>query len=124
MNRHIPNVLTVLGLVAGVVGVALWPHLDGAVLMVVSLVLDALDGHTARALGAASFIGADLDWAADVALSQAITWRALSPPAAAAVSIWLALLQGLRVHIGAKVVHLISGRAAVFLSVLAARAFL
>lgn len=108
--RHVPNVLTALGLVAGLLGLGMWPSTPAIVLLGLSLVLDVADGHAARELGAVTPWGAELDWCSDVALSHAIAWRCLPPAGAAWASVTLVMIQSMR----GELLRLISGRAAVF----------
>lgn len=68
-NRLIPNILTLLGLCAGVTAIrfALEASWERAVIAVlVAAVLDGLDGRIARALGATSRFGAELDSLSDL----------------------------------------------------------
>lgn len=68
INRLIPNILTLLALCAGVTAIryALDEAWGRAVIaVVVAAVLDALDGRIARALGATSRFGAELDSLSD-----------------------------------------------------------
>jgi len=69
LNRLIPNILTLLGLCAGVTAIrfALEASWERAVIAVlVAAVLDGLDGRIARALGATSRFGAELDSLSDL----------------------------------------------------------
>lgn len=68
INRLIPNILTLLALCAGIT--AMRYALEGAwdrvvIAVLVAAVLDALDGRIARALGATSRFGAELDSLSD-----------------------------------------------------------
>ena len=68
INRLIPNILTLLALCAGMTAMRF--ALEGAweraaIAIVVAAVLDGLDGRIARALGAASRFGAELDSLSD-----------------------------------------------------------
>ena len=68
INRLIPNSLTLLALCAGITAMrfAIEGQWDRAVIaIVVSAVLDGLDGRIARALGATSRFGAELDSLSD-----------------------------------------------------------
>jgi CDP-diacylglycerol--serine O-phosphatidyltransferase len=68
LNRLIPNSLTILALCAGVTAMrfAVEGHWERAVIaVVVAAVLDGLDGRIARALGATSRFGAELDSLSD-----------------------------------------------------------
>jgi len=68
VNRLIPNSLTLLALCAGVTAMrfAIEGNWDRAVIaIVVAAVLDGLDGRIARALGATSRFGAELDSLSD-----------------------------------------------------------
>lgn len=67
-NRLIPNIMTMLGLCAGLVAIRFaidgrWPQ--AAVLIVVAGVIDGLDGRLARLLKATSRFGAEFDSLAD-----------------------------------------------------------
>jgi CDP-diacylglycerol--serine O-phosphatidyltransferase len=67
-NRVVPNLLTLLGLCAGLTAIraaidAHWQH--AAVLVVVAGVIDGLDGRIARLLKAVSRFGAEFDSLAD-----------------------------------------------------------
>ncbi len=67
-NRVVPNLLTLLGLCAGLTAIraaldAHWAH--AAVLVVVAGVIDGLDGRIARLLKAVSRFGAEFDSLAD-----------------------------------------------------------
>lgn len=69
LTKHIPNAITSLNLLCGVVGVilALEGRLDAAfVLMLLAAVFDFCDGLAARLLGAYSDIGKELDSLCDV----------------------------------------------------------
>ena len=69
LYRHIPNTITSMNLVAGIVGVifTLEGRLEWALpMMVLAAVFDFCDGLAARLLDAHSAIGADLDSLADV----------------------------------------------------------
>lgn len=68
LNRLIPNILTILALCAGVTAMRFgiqggWEH--AVIAIVVAAVLDGLDGRIARALGASSRFGAELDSLSD-----------------------------------------------------------
>lgn len=68
VNRLVPNMLTLLGLCAGLTAVRLalldrWELAIGAI--VLAMVMDALDGRIARLMGATSEFGAQLDSLAD-----------------------------------------------------------
>src|SRR5450755_3424289 len=68
-NRLIPNILTLLGLCAGMTAVRLalvarWELAVAAI--AVAAILDALDGRIARLLDSSSKFGAELDSLADV----------------------------------------------------------
>ena len=68
INRLIPNSLTLLALCAGVTAMrfaieGLWER--AVIAIVVAAVLDGLDGRIARALGATSRFGAELDSLSD-----------------------------------------------------------
>ena len=68
LNRLIPNILTILALCAGVTAMRFgiqgsWEH--AVIAIVVASVLDGLDGRIARALGASSRFGAELDSLSD-----------------------------------------------------------
>ncbi len=68
INRLIPNILTLLALCAGITAMRYGLHgeWEKAVLAIlVAAVLDGLDGRIARALGAASRFGAELDSLSD-----------------------------------------------------------
>jgi len=68
VNRLIPNSLTLLALCAGITAMrfAIEGQWDRAVIaIVVAAVLDGLDGRIARALGATSHFGAELDSLSD-----------------------------------------------------------
>ncbi len=68
LNRLIPNILTILALCAGVTAMrfGLQGGWEAAVIaIVVAAVLDGLDGRIARALGATSRFGAELDSLSD-----------------------------------------------------------
>jgi CDP-diacylglycerol--serine O-phosphatidyltransferase len=67
-NRLIPNILTMLGLCAGLVAIRFaidgrWPQAAGFI--VVAAVIDGLDGRLARLLKATSRFGAEFDSLAD-----------------------------------------------------------
>jgi CDP-diacylglycerol--serine O-phosphatidyltransferase len=67
-NRLIPNILTMLGLCAGLVAIRFaidgrWPQ--AAALIVVAAVIDGLDGRLARLLKVTSRFGAEFDSLAD-----------------------------------------------------------
>ncbi len=69
LNRLIPNILTLMGLFAGVTAIRYateeaWERAVIAVL--IAAVLDGLDGRIARALGATSRFGAELDSLSDL----------------------------------------------------------
>jgi len=68
LNRLIPNILTILALCAGVTAMRFgiqggWER--AVIAIVVAAVLDGLDGRIARALGATSRFGAELDSLSD-----------------------------------------------------------
>ncbi|MDH3595192.1 MAG: CDP-diacylglycerol--serine O-phosphatidyltransferase [Rhodospirillales bacterium] len=68
LNRLIPNILTILALCAGITAMRFgiqggWEH--AVIAIVVAAVLDGLDGRIARALGASSRFGAELDSLSD-----------------------------------------------------------
>jgi CDP-diacylglycerol--serine O-phosphatidyltransferase len=68
LNRLIPNILTILALCAGVTAMRFgmqggWER--AVIAIVVAAVLDGLDGRIARALGASSRFGAELDSLSD-----------------------------------------------------------
>lgn len=68
LNRLIPNILTLLALCAGITAMryglqGLWERAVIAIL--VAAILDGLDGRIARALGASSRFGAELDSLSD-----------------------------------------------------------
>ena len=68
LNRLIPNILTLLALCAGVTAMRYGLQGDWAkavIAIVVAAVLDGLDGRIARALGASSRFGAELDSLSD-----------------------------------------------------------
>ncbi len=68
LNRLIPNILTILALCAGVTAMrfGLQGNWEAAVIaVVVAAILDGLDGRIARALGASSRFGAELDSLSD-----------------------------------------------------------
>lgn len=115
----LPCALTLAGLVAGLVGVALLRSPVAPALLVASLLLDCADGWTARRLAACSELGAHLDATVDRALSVALVWRACETPAAAAVATGLLVyLHTMQVATGRRV----SGRAVVTVAVLLAGA--
>ena len=69
MKRHIPNFVTVLNLLSGVIGI--WFVLEhnpyyGAVMLFIAAVLDFADGFLARQLHAFSDLGKSLDSLSDV----------------------------------------------------------
>jgi CDP-diacylglycerol--serine O-phosphatidyltransferase len=69
MKRHIPNFVTILNLLAGVVGI--WLVLEhnpyyGALLIFIAAIFDFADGFLARQLNAYSSVGKSLDSLADV----------------------------------------------------------
>ena len=69
LYKHIPNTITSMNLLAGIMGVifTLEGHLEWALpLMVLAAVFDFCDGLAARLLGAYSPIGGDLDSLADL----------------------------------------------------------
>jgi CDP-diacylglycerol--serine O-phosphatidyltransferase len=69
LRKHIPNTITSMNLLAGIMGVifTLEGRLEGAFsLMILAAVFDFCDGLAARLLDAHSPIGADLDSLADV----------------------------------------------------------
>ncbi len=68
LNKLIPNILTLLGLAAGLTSVRFalqerWE--DAAIAIAVAAILDALDGRVARLLKGASKFGAELDSLSD-----------------------------------------------------------
>ncbi len=68
INRLIPNILTLMALSAGVTSIRFalngqWQ--EAVIAIVVAAVLDGLDGRIARALGASSRFGAELDSLSD-----------------------------------------------------------
>ena len=68
LNRLIPNILTILALCAGVTAMRFGIQGDwerAVIAVVVAAVLDGLDGRIARALGASSRFGAELDSLSD-----------------------------------------------------------
>lgn len=68
MKAHIPNSLTILNLIAGIVGIyacATSNYMLVPICMGVSLLADFLDGYVARALNAGSELGKQLDSLAD-----------------------------------------------------------
>jgi CDP-diacylglycerol--serine O-phosphatidyltransferase len=67
-NRVLPNILTMLGLCAGLTGIrfALGAHFDAAVIAIaLAAVIDGLDGRIARLLKGTSRFGAEFDSLAD-----------------------------------------------------------
>lgn len=66
--RALPSLVTLLGLLVGLLGLAALPSRAGLLLLALSLVCDAVDGALARALGVASRWGAELDWHVDTLL--------------------------------------------------------
>ena len=93
-NRVVPNLLTLLGLCAGLTAIraaldAHWAH--AAVLVVVAGVIDGLDGRIARLLKAVSRFGAEFDSLADFLLLR-------HRPRADPVSVVPARGRALRLH--------------------------
>ena len=69
MHRHIPNFITILNLLTGIIGI--WFVLEsnpftGALFIFIAALFDFLDGFSARLLNASSKIGKSLDSLADV----------------------------------------------------------
>jgi phosphatidylglycerophosphate synthase len=71
----LPDLITHTGLMLGVLGVSWLPAKYALILIVASLIFDALDGWAARKLHATSKYGEGLDWSVDVAIAHAIVWR-------------------------------------------------
>lgn len=88
----VPNLLTLVGLVAGLAGVLLYPAALGVLLLVASLGCDFLDGWSARRLGGQTRFGEAFDIACDSAISLALVWRVFSPATAAVLTAALVLL--------------------------------
>ena len=104
----IPSIITLIGLMLGLLGVALWPSPLGCALLVASLALDVVDGTVARRWRWETAFGRHLDWTSDVTIG-ALLLAHLSPLFGAMpiviVVIWQAAAQALEVKV--------SGRAAV-----------
>jgi len=88
----LPSLVTALGLVAGLAGAALLPSLGGALLLVVSLLLDGCDGAIARRLGASTALGGAFDLSSDHVIAVAVAWASWPRPVAAGLSAALAVL--------------------------------
>lgn len=88
----LPSLVTALGLVAGLAGAALLPSLGGALLLVVSLLLDGCDGAIARRLGASTALGGAFDLSSDHVIAVAVAWATWPRPVAAGLSAALAVL--------------------------------
>jgi CDP-diacylglycerol--serine O-phosphatidyltransferase len=68
MKAHIPNILTIINLLAGIIGIyacSTANHQIVPVLMAIALIADFLDGFVARALNVKSELGKQLDSLAD-----------------------------------------------------------
>lgn len=66
MKKIIPSIFTCLNLLCGFFAIVLGDIYIGAILLCFALVLDLLDGATARKLGVASDLGKELDSFADL----------------------------------------------------------
>jgi phosphatidylglycerophosphate synthase len=97
-----PCVVTLAGLVAGIVGV--WN--GSPALLLLSIALDVADGALARRIGGVSTFGARLDFLSDVALAHAVLVRAELPWAMPILLVGQALADAHAVRV--------SGRAALF----------
>jgi phosphatidylserine synthase len=81
MKKALPSVVTFVGLLFGLVGIALgvkagWP------LLLLSVAADIIDGELARALGTVSDLGGKFDLHVDVACAYGLVWRTLPITAA------------------------------------------
>ena len=91
LYKHIPNTITSMNLLAGIMGVifTLEGHLEWALpMMVLAGVFDFCDGLAARLLGAYSPIGGELDSLADLVsfgVLPALMLYAVTPPDAPAI---------------------------------------
>lgn len=108
----LPSLVTALGLVAGLAGAALLPSLAGALLLVLSLLLDGCDGAIARRLGASTALGGRWDLIADSTVALAVTWATWPGAVAAAVSAFLAAATTFAPCYGARPLR-VSGRVTV-----------
>lgn len=75
MRSRLPSCVTALGLLCGLLGIVFYPYLMGAVLLVLSLGLDAFDGWLARRLDAETISGAVFDSVVDCTLAPALLAR-------------------------------------------------
>lgn len=87
----LPSAVTLAGLVSALAGALLLPSLEGALLLVLSLLLDEVDGAVARRLNACTLFGARLDNRADLFVAASVAWATWPGPVAAAVSGLLAV---------------------------------
>lgn len=67
--------LTSIGFIIGCIGILLMPDIVCVVFLLLSLIIDVIDGILARRLNASSNFGAILDWTVDTALSYMIAYR-------------------------------------------------
>lgn len=80
ISKHIPNVITQLNLLSGVLSIIITPHnlQVGVLLILIAAVFDLLDGIAARLLNATSEIGKQLDSFADlISFGLAPSWLLL-----------------------------------------------
>lgn len=68
LDRSLPNILTIMNLIAGLTGILFWQHdtIFAAWCIFFAMGFDFLDGFMARLLGATSEIGKQLDSLADI----------------------------------------------------------
>lgn len=92
--RKLPNIVTVVGALLGVVGVVQL----SVVLLITSLFCDVLDGYLARKLDAVSAYGKQLDWTVDVLLAGALSMR-IGGQIGAVLLVGSFLLQAIAMHL-------------------------
>lgn len=93
LKKSLPNVFTILNLFLGIVAIILVyteSHSLAAIMVIVAMLMDGLDGRVARALNAQSEFGKELDSLSDVIsfgvapafIMYAVAFSELNPPTA------------------------------------------
>lgn len=99
IKKHIPNTITLMNLLCGILGVisALDNNLQTAfLLMLAASVFDFCDGLAARALGAYSVIGKELDSLADMVSFGVLPAIMLMVASGSYIPLFLALMSAIR----------------------------
>ncbi len=91
----IPTVITFLSAIVCLASLFVWP---ARLLMALSLLLDVLDGYTARRLDAVTRIGAMLDIRFDSMLAIAVVLKCYPAAMAAIILFWLLTTQVLATY--------------------------